>query len=407
MPELLIRLNIGREMSWLEDSNIDNFSIIAYSTILESFPKKLTTTLLKIGKPYIIDPFTHIFGYEVKDISEKRWFPKLMHAYGLDYIIPSDKNTIPLSKLLDTKKQPTKDLKSFVENVMVYQRNAIQDVYNEISEFEEFEGKSEHTTFSPKCILAPYFYLGYDSEDWIKVNIHCIKSAVSMKQNKEKVYAVILIDKMILGISSDIDEIIKNYDIDGIDGYFVWITDFDEKTARTAELQAFIRLVEQLSKFKKPIYNMYGGLFSFLLHTKGITGACHSICYGEHKDPFLIGGMLANVRYYQYDIRAKIPYSKIHEIETTLALTKCNCEYCNELPKARDNIGKQMELCGKHFLLMRTKEITEINTATSKVLTNMKEMYEKSEKNDAVSAYKSFYGQLETWVKVFGYNAKL
>jgi hypothetical protein len=407
MSELLIRLNIGREMSWLEDSKIDNFSIIASSTIVESFPKKLTTALLKIGKPYIIDPFTHIFGYEVKDMSEKRWFPKLMHAYGLDYIIPPDKNTIPLSKLLDTKKQPTKDLKSFVENVMVYQRTAIQDVYDEISEFEEFEGQSEHTALSPKCILAPYFYLGYDSEDWKKVNIHCIKSAISMKQNKEKIYAVILIDKIILGISADIDEIIKDYNIEGVDGYFIWITDFNEKTARETELQAFIRLIEQLSKFKKPIYNMYGGLFSFLLHAKGMTGACHSICYGEHKDPFLIGGMLANVRYYQCDIRAKIPYSKIHEIEKTLELTKCGCEYCNELPKVRDNIGKQMELCGKHFLLMRVKEITDINVATSKVLTNMREVYEKSKTYDRILAYRHFYEQLDTWNRAFGYDSVL
>lgn len=408
MPEFLIRLNIGREMAWIEDSEIDNYSIIVSATVLESFPKRFTNTILKTKKPFIVDPYTHIFGYNVPELRDKRWFSKLMGYYGIDLIVSPDATQIPLNQLLDSKKLPTDNLKSFVENVMDYQRNRIQSSYDEISEFEEFEGSSNTSNvLIPKYIISPYFYLGYDSDSWIQVNVHCIKTAVSLKQNGEKIFAVILIDKTILSMSQDVDKIIENYNIEGVDGYFIWVTDFDEKTARPSELASFRRLVEKLSKLQKPIYNMYGGLFSFLLHRDGLSGTCHSICYGEHKDPFLIGGMLANVRYYQPMIRSKIPYSRRYEIEKTLDLINCNCEYCKELPKAVDNIGKQMELCGKHFLLTRANEVEQIDHASNTILAEMKTVYEKSKKLDRIKAYDSFYDQLNSWNDVFGHNTTL
>ena len=150
---------------------------------------------------------------------------------------------------------------------------------------------------------------------------------------------------------------------------------------------------------------MYGGLYSFLLHKYGLSGVCHSICYGEHKDPFMIGGMLANVRYYQPLIRSKIPFSRRYEIEKTLDLDKCDCKYCKELPDvSTDSFGKQMELCGKHFLRVRANEINEIEHTSGKVLSNMKAVYEQAKKLDRILAYDSFYDQLDSWNDAITYN---
>ncbi len=43
MTELMIRVNISREMAWLETSDLQNYDLIVSSHILEGMTKRITS----------------------------------------------------------------------------------------------------------------------------------------------------------------------------------------------------------------------------------------------------------------------------------------------------------------------------------------------------------------------------
>ena len=396
----MIRINISREMAWLENSNLKNFNIVVSSHILEGLKKRITNMLTKLKEPYIIDPHTYVFGADVEDIRGKRWFPKLMENYGLDLIVEPDSLNLSPNLLIDNN-QPTDNLKELVENVVTYQRTTVQDIYDEISEFEEFETENtESFVLRPKWIIPPYFFLDAGAEDWLTVNTHSIKLAIENRDDNEKIFAVIMIDRDLLSYEEDIDEIIQKYKISGVDGYMIWSAYMDENFAKKEELERFQKFVSKLANNKKPIYNMYGGLFSFLLKEKGMTGSSHSICYGEHKSPFTTGGRAATIRFYQTFLHSKVPFARIAEIERALELKKCDCKYCDIIHDV-DNKGEQMELAGKHFLVNRIKELEEIDSdGIGKFLAKLTHAAKHANKRDTTGAYSNLYDRFTTWEEI-------
>ena len=402
MSELLIRINLAREMAWLADSGINDYSLLVSSHILEGLKKSFTNLILKIKNPYIIDPLTYVFtDHNNPEIRRKRCFSTLTGAYGIDLIASPDSPVLEPRLLLDSKNQPIKNLEALVDNVLTYQRTRIKEIYDEISEFEEFEQEdSTNVSVLPSCLIPPYFYLTYGSADWLDINIHCINNAINSRKENEKIYAVLMIDKDMLIVEEDFEEVLRRYKIKGIDGYLVWPAFFNENLAKRRELVSFMRFIQELSKFGKPIYNMYGGLFSLLLKNQGMTGVSHSICYGEHKDAFAAGGMAATIRYYIPTIHSKIPFARKEELEQTLQLKNCECKNCVEL-KPDDDKGKQLELCGKHFLVTRSKEIAEINEIDmQKILDNLKQTFTEVSEKDKASAYENYYDKLSIWNEV-------
>ena len=396
----MIRVNISREMGWLESSDLKNYDIVVPSHILEGLTKRITSMLAKLKKPYIIDPHTYVFGTDVERIDRRRWFSKLVGNYGLDVIIddPNNFELLP-SSLVDNDMQPTNNLRELVENVTNYQRTKIQETYDEINEFEEFDEDDGDGTpiFKPKWIIPPYFFMGAGRQDWRPVNIHSVRLAVENRNPDEKIFAVIMIDKEILPYDKDIDEIVAEYDIDGVDGYMVWCAHMDENSAKQRELSYFKKFIEKLAVHKKPIHNMYGGLFSLLLEDKGITGASHSICYGEYKSPFAAGGGGATVRFYQPYLHSKLPFTRKEEIETALELKQCNCKYCVIL-NDKDTDGRKLELTGKHFLLKRIDELKEINAdGAAMFLEKLVVANTNADQKDQTGAYINHYERFALW----------
>lgn len=401
LTELMIRVNISREMLWLENSNLHNCDIMVPSHILEGMTKRITSMLVKLKRPYVIDPHTYVFGSDVDYIREKRWFDKLLGAYCLDVMVDDPNNFELLPNLLiDNDKHPTDNLKELVENVMNYQRTKIQDTYDDINEFEEFDKESSETpNLKPKWIIPPYFFINAGRKDWRTVNINSIELAVQNKNPDEKIFAVIMLDKEMLPHVDDIDEIVDEYDIEGVDGYMIWCAYMDENSAKEKELLHFQNFIEKLAAHKKPIHNMYGGLFSFLLKDKGMTGTSHSICYGEHKRPFSTGGGGSTIRFYQSYLYSKVPLARMEEIETALELKKCTCEYCVILRDVSRG-GRELELTGKHFLLNRIRELDEINTnGTAVFLEKLMDVNQDAFQKDKTGAYANLYDRFSVWNK--------
>ena len=397
MTELMIRVNLSREMTWLEDSNLQKWDVLISSHILESFQKRITSMIVKLNRPYVIDPRTYVFGNDVSDIREKRWFVKLLGHYGLDTMV-DDPNIFKLSSstFIDDG-QPTNNLKELVNNVMNYQRTKIQDTYDEINEFEEFDNEHKIQDFKPKWIIPPYFFMDVSRKDWRIVNTQSIKLAVENKNPNEKIFAVIMIDKEMLPYNDDIEKILSDYDIKGIDGYMIWCAALNENAAKKSELEYFQHFIKKLSEYEKPIHSMYGGLFSSLLGNIGMTGISHSICYGEYKDPFPVGSGGMITRFYQPNLYSKVPLARMEEIESALKLEKCYCEYCNIL-RDKSIESSKVELTGKHFLLTRIKELEEINSkGTSKFLAKLMAANKNAAQHDVTRAYVNNYDRFSVW----------
>ena len=397
----MIRVNISREMTWMEDSNLKNCDVMVSSNILEGMTKRVTSMLAKLRRPYVIDPHTYVFGADVEHIYRKQWFDRLLGIYGLDGMVEDPNNFTLLPNLLvDKDKQSTNNLKELVENVMNYQRTKIQETYDDINEIEEFgEEESETPNLKPKWIIPPYFFINGGRRDWRTVNTNSIRLAIENKSVDERIFAVIMIDKEMLPYAKDIDEIVAEYDIDGVDGYMIWCAYMNENSAKQRELLHFQEFIEKLAAHKKPIYNMYGGLFSLLLEDKGMSGASHSICYGEHKIPFSTGGGGSTTRFYQIHLHSKVPFTRMEEIENALELEKCNCEHCVIL-KDENTQGRELELTGKHFLVNRINELEEINSnGIAPFLEKLVNANQAADQKDQTKAYVNLYERFSLWNK--------
>mgnify|MGYP001143080062 CR=1 FL=1 len=408
--ELLLRLNLARENKWVRDTGIDFSTIVLSANVLETFFQTSVSTINALKKPYVIDPLTHIFAIQSVDLSPKRWYSKLVAHYGLDLIIPDDAAFLSIDQMLSSHR-PTKELKNFVENVVEYERGRIVDSkeYDEIVEVEEFEGRPvDERLFRPRLLIPPYFYVGYDVEDidnvssseWLRINIECIKHAITLKSKNEKIYPVVLIEKTLLYFPNEIKSIVNAYNIDGADGFFIWVADFREHSESESLLKGLRSLTKLLADLHKPVYNLYGGFFSILLRKEGMAGISHSICYGEYKNPFAEPGMLATIRFYDQELRSKVPYGKMDEM---LRMTKrqwCNCDYCRTLRSIRGNEkesrGKRIEYAAKHFLLKRSGEMAAIDSPED-IMKQLNRSYDLHKNSDTEGVYSDFYRHLDLW----------
>jgi hypothetical protein len=415
MVELLLRLNLARENDWVESTAIQLSTIVFSANVMETFFRTSIRTINSLKKPYVIDPLTAIFGIESLDPSPKRWFSKLVSHYGLDLILSQGTTTIPVDRLIGSN-TATKELKDFVENVIEYQRQRILDSpeYGEFVDVENFEGRVvDDGLFTPRFLIPPYFYVGYDLEyisdvvdsQWLKVNAESVRHAVTVKREKEMLCPVVLVSKSLLTFPDQVEKLVSAYNIVGVDGYFIWVSDFHENREPETVLKGFVSLVEAFAKLGKPVYNFYGGIFSFLINKLGLTGVSHSICYGDYKDPFAEPGILATIRFYDRDLGTKVPYGKVQELLHLTGRESCSCEYCQQLDKVvgqdRSARGKRIEYVGKHFLRTRSEEVAILNNADAEDFMNRFDDIRKIlDQRDTIGAYRDFYQHLALWNKV-------
>ena len=233
MTESLLRINLTREIEWFERFNPECSTVVLSANVFESFPKAFIRALVKFDKPFVLDPITYVLTDDDPDLMEKKWYSKLASLYRLNAVLPAGQRAITLNNLLDGRDKPTTALGLLVSNVMRYQRARIvgSSELQTVREIEEFEGGTvDETKLVPRWIIPPYFLI--NSRRWSKVNRACIEEAIRIKQPNEKVFGVLAFDENLLG-SPDIEQmVLEHYNIQGIDGYLVWVSDFRESAHR-------------------------------------------------------------------------------------------------------------------------------------------------------------------------------
>ena len=392
--EMLIRINTTREANWMNSLNT-NVTIVMPSHILETFNKTMVSFLAKSNRKYIVDPMTHVFA-EPRDVEEKQWFSKLSTKYGIPTVRDSDDRKLSPDALVGDDCPPDR-LEKFVENVMHYQRKTISKTVQEISDFMDFESDAARPpTRQPRWIIPPYFFINSTKSDWMGVNTEAARLAVAHKRGKEEVFAAIMLDSACMMDGEVVDSIVSAYDIDGLDGYMLWPVHLDENLATKPELSGFLRFVRKLSGCCRPIYNMYGGLLSFMMLKHGMTGVSHSIGYGERRIPFEVGGAKSDVRFYQPCLHSHVPLARKKEVELALDLERCACKHCASV----DDSEYDMALAGKHFLEIRESEVREISDDPDAFLEKLASEHGAARGKDQKEDYVQFYNRLGVWKSV-------
>jgi len=384
-----IRFNLMREKDIIsEHSNIFS-GIIIDAHILETFPNASANFLGRQKIPFIIDPVTYKFSIynSINLYAEKRWYPLLMDRF-LEGIVEGD---------LFEKDQPLSpddldgdDIKNYVGKIIYYQRSRVNGILEGLEIFEEFPN------LIPNILVPPYSIITSKNDLWINSNLQCIEESIKIKRPDEKIYPVIPIYKDLLHHEMFIDSLVSQYNIKGIDGYFVWIANFKEEREDESSLINYVKLFTKLKLNNKPIINFYGGYFSTVLSSlKLMQGVTSGLGYGEYRNPFSAGGPVP-YSYYFVPFHTQIPTDDVTPIlNLSDKFSKCDCKYCK---KYTDLADIQLMESIKHLLHKKIEERIFLDeNKLNIVIKKLMETYKIMEELDSQRTYFSHYNHLMRW----------
>lgn len=354
------------------------------------------------GKPYTIDPVTYPFALSPETISSsnksgelrlKSTFRKLKDAYQIPSFAKGDRIT------RDTLTTDAIDV--FCNSVAEYQMTKVSGALADSAAFLEIE--EDILTLPPQRILAPYFELS-NSLDWLEINLRLLET--TSKTHPENSWGVVCLDGLALDNIELVQVVARAYRDIECNGYMIWLTDFNEPSVTISQIKGFLELVNILSGSNRdrPVVNMYGGYFSMLLESVGLTGISHGLGYGERRAlvPAVGGGGMPAAKYYLKAIHEEISMRELRQVANTISSTEefmgeiCQCTICSHLLSAgprrladsfnrtdrkpfgnsfRDYATQEVyKLARFHFLSNRNAEVTEINNSPLSDLLEQLEM---------------------------------
>ena len=395
MPDLTIRVNLAREMAWLEEFKWGR-RVIVSAHVLEGLKKRAAHMVGRLGCPYVIDPYTHVFGADTREIEDKRWFPRLAAEYGIDTMADPDSMQLRPDMLVRGGVS-TNSLRKLVQNVLEYQKSAIVHAAGEADPYSSFESDSVggRAPAGPDWVVPPYFFVDGAGSGWFEANIKSVEAAAEAMPEVGNLCAMVMVDHDLLADHGFADSLASAYRSLPVAGYLVWPAYLDENRAERADLANFRRFAGELSRDGKPVRAAYGGLFS-LLAGPAISGVSHAICYGEHRNPFEAASGGFAVRFYLPGICSKVPYGRKEEIKRALGLEDCGCAHC--MPRAGGVPMRPLKHAALHFLEQRRREIKQISErGEGEFLRRAASALSDAQSNDGVGTYSKFYSHLKTW----------
>jgi len=386
-----VRLNLMREKSIISEYENNISGIVIDAHILETFPNASANFLGRQRLPFVIDPVTFKFSiYNSIDLfSKKGWYPSLLDHFFGDIIEDSlDEGYGPISPdLLNGG-----NLKKYVGRVMYYQRHGVNSLLEGLEIFEEFPN------VFPSILIPPYSIITSRKDKWFDANIACIEEAISIKKSDEVIYAVIPVYKDLLHHGDFIDSVISRYNIEGVTGYFVWITDFNEEREDEQSLLNYADFFRKLQDNGKIVINFYGGYLSMIFSTLGMMdGITSGLGYGEHRNPFAGGGPVPYAYYFR-PFHVQIPRDDATPLYKLSGISKCDCEYCQKYDDL-ENIELNESLY--HLAHERIREMEDLDSKNPEdIIEDIDRTLKLMEKVDPYRIYSPYYVHLGRWKAV-------
>lgn len=250
------------------------------------------------GRKFLIDPSTHAFAHHPRfimtDLAGEGRVKKSIAALAERYGEPVS-SLIGERALTPDDFKSDKVLESFTRRVLDFQRTRLESAVDE--DLKYFDASD--VSLRPCLVVAPYFHMAStDFRQWLPVNIRLIEAAQSAAEGLP-LYSEIVIDKGLLDDPEEFSEICQEYVRHApCVGFLIWISGLSEHEAGVPALRHVRDFIASLASAKRPIYNLYGGYFSLLLHHAGLAGVCHGPGYGEERNVVPVGGGVPVAKYY-------------------------------------------------------------------------------------------------------------
>jgi hypothetical protein len=351
-----------------ESECFDGFVVNAH--ILAHNAKAFLAHQIARPKPFFVIPDVHALQFYTDElfISGKRGFrtswDKLRKAYPgvVDKALAQHRSLDPDDFNSDS------DLDAFASGVLDFQRNSL---LQPLKSLRRLLPTTSSEPPLPEFLVAPHFFFAGTGDRWHRLAIRAIQAAVKCKGN-EKLYALIMCPKSCLA-QSEVRAILSDFVGEGIDGYLVWIDEFDEFAENEQTLLGLLELVHGLSSTNKPVFNLYGGHFSALLNYSGLYAYASGVCTRDKMSavPRIQSGGPAGgpiPRYYIPELHSKLVQEDARRLIGQISSLACSCQICssyspltmpNKTTSERSALRRVMR---EHFLHVSAQQMSRINS---------------------------------------------
>ena len=375
-PQLIIRMGSHAEKEYILKLSKGFDGIIVGANIVEA-TAGATASLIgkKLKRPsYYIDPMTYVFGCNLEWIrSEQKRKGKTVIDYKRSYRRLAPELGDIFSNALEKKIPVLPEdftpavLKQVCQRVIDYQ---LKRLHREFEKDEEYRGYAKDIP-KPAAVFSPYFLIR--SAEEFNLFLSLSKATAEVKPDRP-VHSVLCADYKILTDNSFIDRVIKEIPATGVNGIWLWFSNFDEWNVQEKYLSAFKDLVGKLSKTGLEVYNRHGGYFSLALNKFGMKGISHGVGYGEKKDAQQIKGPpnAPVVNYYLPDMYKRFGVPTIEACLHALGITTptdfhnkiCDCVVCKGVVK--NSILDFQRFGDKHFATPKSKRESQTPAAAKR-----------------------------------------
>jgi len=316
---------------------IINANMAAYA------PDGLAAFLLeRTGLTYFIDPMTHAFQHDPAFITDEQGQPKSSIVALAEHYDPKKEHIARFlgeKPLLPSYLEDQGLIKDLVDRCIAFQQTILSNAMEtaEAMKYVLFESPK----ITPHAIVVPYFYLTESNyERWLKIQTQCCNLArIGLDSNR--LYAGVVMSRGVLCDQRKAKYVAEAMLDTNVDGYVLWIDNFDEHRSGENELRSFLDFARMLRKNQREVVNLHGGYFSILaagnLGSRALTGVTHAPEFGEYRPVVPVGGGIPIARYYIPQIHGRVRYRDALHLFRTMDWLKdagtfhenvCSCDEC-------------------------------------------------------------------------------
>ena len=307
----------------------------------------------KLDTSYFVDPMTYIFAQPYKNLLDnkaklKKSIEKLCTEYGSLCATFKEEE-----RSLESEDFTPPQIQNFCKHVLEYQNSGNKEVKHLYSKY--FDVPETEQVSGPEFLVAPYFHFEDTNNSWFDVNKRLIMESLKHKKVEEKLFCVICTKHTTISTESKRKRITNEFNIEGIDGFIIWLDDFSEYSAKESDLENLKQFVIELSHTGKCVINMYGSYYIAILYKFGLTAFGHGPHYGEAKDfVFKMGGGPILPRCYLYKLHKFLTQKEMDDNQSSLKMKGVFSE-------DEDFEHRSEEECIKRFITSRSIELTDVS----------------------------------------------
>lgn len=250
-----------------------------------------------------------------------------------------------------------------VDRVLCFQRDFEREASDKRAKYAAMLEEAGHALDAPVAgpwrLVPPYWAVKGIDDPWWRLSVAAIQQALEFAAEHEREIIPVLC------IAHDADptllvDLLAELPRDSrIDQVFCWRGGWDEATAQTSDVEAWLEAVDAGTKQGIAVHNLYGGALSVLMTGLGLAGVNHGVGYSESRDERRLAQTGAPaMRYYMPTLRAflTVPTAQL-SLDALGVEHACGCPVCADLDG--DIVGLSNEQLKAHFLECRAREFVQ------------------------------------------------